>query len=198
MAASLAETSREILPIPCGPIESLDHSGRNNTCCVAPCAATSAHERLSLMPWRTLIALSASAAVTVTAFEQTILGNAQMTYVSSPGMFLRIVGATAATIGLVCFVAGLAGSVLYRAAGLSRHRAAAAGVLAPAIPMALYLGGVDLAWDYDQYWLWFVIGTPLAFACVSRLLEALAVAHCSGCAVGSRNRFNSGRRLRSR
>lgn len=136
------------------------------------CVIHQTHERLGLMRWRILITIAAAAAVTLTAFEFITAANAQGFYIEHTGVLYRILAMTAVPIAIICLVSGVVGGLLSSRLGLSRIQATVAGAVAPLVPLAAYMGGVDVGWDYDQYWLWFVIGVPAGFVCISGMIRA--------------------------
>jgi arylsulfatase A-like enzyme len=127
------------------------------------------------MSWRVLVTLSAAAGVALTAFEIVVVGHYQATYIADAAILWRILASTAVAIALLCLVCGLTGGRLHRLVGLSRSQAALAGALATQVPVALYLGRVDLYRDHSQYWLWCAAGIPVAFVCVSKIIGALPI-----------------------
>jgi arylsulfatase A-like enzyme len=124
------------------------------------------------MPWRDLITVAAGAAITLTAFEIITVGNAEGFYVEHVGMLCRVLAVTAVPIAGLCMIAGVVGGLFNRRLGLTRTQAAVAGALAPVVPLVAYLGRVDVRWDYNQQWLWFAIGIPAGFVCISAMLRA--------------------------
>lgn len=115
------------------------------------------------MNWSLGVKLSAAAGATLTILEFSLAAHITGTVIEDHVALCRVFATTAVSVMALCLFCGLAGSLLSRFVGLSPTQGLAAGVVAATGPTALYLGGVDLAWDHDQYTLWFLIGIPLGF-----------------------------------
>ena len=115
------------------------------------------------MNWSLAIKLSAAAGVTLTILEFSLAAHIHGTVVEDPVSLSRVFATTALCVMALCLVTGLLGSLLSRFVGLSPAQALTAGVAAATIPAALYLGGVDIAWDHDLYQIWFLAGIPFGF-----------------------------------
>jgi arylsulfatase A-like enzyme len=131
------------------------------------------------MFWRRLLLLSASAGVTLTVLEFVLTGHMQGISLVVDGTVLRVFAFTIAAASALVFITGLAGALIAPWAALDRNQGAAAGILAGALPTALYLSGASFPWDHGIYEPWFAVGIPVGFIAGALIARGLSAREAS-------------------
>ena len=126
------------------------------------------------MFWRRLLLLAASGGATLTVLEIVLTGHMQGISTVVDGTVIRVFAFTIAAASALVLTTGLAGALIAPWAGLDRKQGAAVGVLAGALPTALYLSGAAFPWDHGVYEPWFAVGIPAGFIAGALMARGLS------------------------